>query len=52
MNLKYYMILMHLRYTQSHYKLLNIQLSYILEKNVRFRNHRNYDNSKFINKYY
>ena len=44
------------QYTQSHYKLLKIQLSYILDlildNNVRFRNHRNYDNSKFINKYY
>jgi hypothetical protein len=24
----------------------------LLDNNVRFRNHRNYDNSKFINKYY
>ena len=40
------------QYAQSHYKLLQIQLSQILDNNVRFRNHRNYDNSKFINKYY
>ena len=40
------------QYTQSHCKLLKIQLSQILDNNIGFRNHRNYDNSKFINKYY